>query len=77
MLRRLRPRRICERLAAVLYAFATNQLTYECSYDNTGTNANRTIQTGDSALDDEQCMAVGYYFPATKPGFCFNSTVVN
>jgi len=52
-------------------------LTYECSYDNTGTNANRTIQTGDSALDDEQCMAVGYYFPATKPGFCFNSTVVN
>jgi len=63
--------------APVFHSFATNKLTYECTYNNNGANANRTIQTGDSALDDEQCMAVGYYFPATKSLLCFNSTVVN
>jgi hypothetical protein len=55
------------------YSFASGELTYECTYDNLGTN---TIQSGDNAANDEQCMAVGYFFPATQPVFCYNDTVV-
>jgi hypothetical protein len=33
----------------------------------------RTITTGDSAQTDEMCMASGYFFPATKPVFCYNT----
>jgi hypothetical protein len=58
------------------YSFGTGQLTYECTYDNTGTNMNETIQTGDSAADDEMCMASGYFFPATKAVFCYTDTVL-
>jgi hypothetical protein len=55
------------------YAFGSNQLTYECTYSNP---TNRTIQTGDSAVTDEMCMASGYYFPATRPRFCYNNFLV-
>jgi hypothetical protein len=58
------------------YAFATNKLTYECSYRNLGSNANRTVEDGNSASTDEMCMASGYYFPATRPRFCLNSFLV-
>lgn len=37
----------------------SGDLTYECTYDN---NTGRTISDGDSAVTDEMCMAVGYYF---------------
>ncbi|HEU0032057.1 MAG TPA: hypothetical protein VFQ53_15595 [Kofleriaceae bacterium] len=55
------------------YSFTSNKLTYECRYTNmTG----RTITSGDSAATDEMCMASGYYFPATKPRFCYNNFLV-
>lgn len=55
------------------YSFSNAGLTYECTYDNPGTNV---IQTGPSAATDELCIAVGYFFPATKSVFCFNDFVV-
>ena len=59
------------------YTFGTNKLTYECTYDNTGSNHSSEVTTGDSAQFDEMCMASGYFFPATKPKFCVNDTVLN
>ncbi len=50
--------------------FTTGKLTYECAYN---TSENRTIYDGDSAQVDEMCMASGYFFPATRPLFCYNS----
>ncbi len=58
---------------APFFTFQTGKLTYECTYNNTGSNANRTITAGSSAETDEMCMAVGYFFPATKSLFCYNS----
>jgi hypothetical protein len=55
------------------YAFGTNKLTYECTYSNP--NAYE-IKSGDSAVTDEMCMASGYYFPATRPRFCYNNFLV-
>nr|MBA2538014.1 hypothetical protein [Deltaproteobacteria bacterium] len=57
------------------YSFTTNKLTYECTYNNNGDNAGKTIKTGDSAKDDEMCMASGYFFPATKAVFCYNNII--
>ncbi|HEX2689619.1 MAG TPA: hypothetical protein VHN14_23535 [Kofleriaceae bacterium] len=55
------------------YTFSTNKLTYECTYNNTGPNANMTVVDGPSAVTNEMCMATGYYFPATKPLLCLNN----
>ena len=54
------------------YTFTGDRLTYACTYDNKGSNASRTVTTGDSAQTDEMCMATGYYFPAPKSRICFN-----
>lgn len=54
------------------YTFSGDKLTFACTYNNTGSNAGRTVSTGDSAQTDEMCMATGYYFPATKPLICYN-----
>lgn len=54
------------------YAFPGNRLTFACTYNNTGTNVNRTITAGDSAQTDEMCMATGYHFPATTSKICYN-----
>jgi hypothetical protein len=54
-------------------SFASGKLTYECTYDNTGSNADTTIVSGPSAATNEMCMALGYFFPATGPKFCFDS----
>ncbi len=48
-------------------------LTYACTYDNP---SNREITAGNSAVLNEMCMASGYYFPATRPRFCFNNFLV-
>jgi hypothetical protein len=56
--------------ATPFYTFSSGKLTYECTWNNPTT---RTITTGDSAQTDEMCMASGYFFPATKPVFCYNS----
>ena len=59
--------------ASPFYVFSTSKLTYECTYNNTGPNANTTVVSGPSAVTNEMCMATGYYFPATKPLLCFNN----
>lgn len=53
------------------YQFTSGTLTWECTYNNTGDNANRTITAGQSARTNEMCMATGYYFPAIGPRGCF------
>ena len=56
------------------YTFATNSLTYSCTYTN---NSGHLITEGPSAQTDEMCMAVGYFFPAPNgPKFCLNSFVI-
>ncbi len=57
--------------APTFYQFSSGQLTWECTYNNTGDNANRTVTAGQSARTDEMCMATGYYFPAIGPRGCF------
>jgi len=54
-------------------SFATGKLTYSCTYFN---ETNSNIQDGDSADTNEMCMAVGYFFPATKPTICYDSFVL-
>jgi hypothetical protein len=56
--------------AAPFFTFASNALTYACTYDNP---TNRTITAGDSSATDEQCMAIGHYFPACLSRYCFNN----
>lgn len=44
------------------YVFSSGKLTYQCDYLNPTTS---TITNGDDPAKDENCMAVGYYFPYT------------
>ena len=48
----------------------TRRLSYSCTYSNP---TNRTIRSGDSVSTDEECVAVGYFFPATSSFVCLNS----
>jgi hypothetical protein len=57
--------------APTFYQFSSGKLTWECTYNNTGDNAARTIRAGQSAKTDEMCMATGYYFPAIGARGCF------
>jgi hypothetical protein len=62
--------------APSFFSFASGQMTWTCTYDNTGTNANNTITSGQSAQTNEMCMAGGYYFPvigALGPNGCIYS----
>lgn len=58
------------------YTFTDPNLTYSCTYNNTGDNANNTIYQGPSALTNEMCMVAGFYFPATGPTFCVWDTSI-
>ena len=49
------------------------QMTWECTYDNVGSNKDRTVTDGQSARTNEMCMATGYYFPAAGPRGCVKS----
>jgi hypothetical protein len=49
------------------FGFATNRMTTTCTYDNPN---GFTVRTGGSYQSEEQCVAVGYFFPATKPLQC-------
>lgn len=60
-------------MATPFFTFASDKLTYSCTYNNPGTNE---IVTGDSAQTNEMCMATGYYFPATKSVICVNGFIV-
>jgi hypothetical protein len=48
----------------------TEELQYSCTYKN---DTDQIITVGESASENEMCMAVGYYFPATGSTFCLNS----
>lgn len=60
-------------LSAGYYQFQNPSITWSCTYDNTGTNASRTITDGQSAQTNEMCMATGYYFPANGAKGCIMS----
>lgn len=55
------------------YQFQAPTITWECTYNNTGDNATRTVRSGQSAQTNEMCMATGYYFPAVGPRGCIMS----
>ena len=56
--------------APAFYQFgAGEKLTYECSFTN---NLGSMVKAGDSYLSDENCVAVGYYFPGDG-AFCYDS----
>jgi hypothetical protein len=58
-----------ETLAAPPFrSFGSGKLTYACRWNNPST---RTIHRGDSYQTDEECLAVGYFFPATRPLQCY------
>jgi hypothetical protein len=52
------------------YTLSSHQLTWNCTYNNTGDNQNSTITSGQSAQTNEMCMATGYFFPADGPHGC-------
>jgi hypothetical protein len=45
-------------------------LSYECTYQN---QSGRTVMRGASEDFDEVCLAIGWFFPATRPSYCYNS----
>jgi hypothetical protein len=55
---------------AFLDITAVGGLTYQCDYNNF---SGSTLVTGDSP-DKENCIAIGYFFPATQSYLCYNST---
>jgi hypothetical protein len=59
--------------AEPFYTFASGKLTYQCDYYNA---TSTFVKTGPTT-DDEMCMAVGYFFPATASKMCVNSSVLN
>jgi hypothetical protein len=59
---------------APYYSFASGKLDYRCDYTNT---TNQPLQTGESAISSEMCMAVGVFFPATGDTFCLNSLTLS
>jgi hypothetical protein len=58
---------------APFFSFASGKLDYSCQYRNTTT---MPLTTGESALANEMCMAVGLQFPATGDTFCLNSQTI-
>jgi hypothetical protein len=62
-----------ERWDAPYLTFASGKLDYRCEYNNT---TNQRLRTGESAIADEMCMAVGVYFPARGDTFCINSFTI-
>jgi hypothetical protein len=58
---------------APYYSFASGKLDYRCEYTNT---TDQPLRTGESAIANEMCMAVGVYFPAHGDTFCLNSFTI-
>lgn len=61
---------VAEFAAPDFHQFTGGTLTWECTYNNTGSNAANTVVDGQSAETNEMCMAIGYYFPAVGPRGC-------
>lgn len=59
--------------APSFFTFSTDKITYQCTYDN---NGNNTIVTGEDFATNELCVAVGYFFPATKPRYCLDNLLL-
>lgn len=59
-----------EQWEAPYHSFSTGKLDYRCDYTNT---TNQRLRTGESAIADEMCMAVGVFFPSAGDTFCLNS----
>lgn len=49
-------------------ALAGDELTHGCTFDNP--NAGFTLRAGGSYQYDDECVAVGYFFPASRPMAC-------
>jgi hypothetical protein len=61
---------IVEFTAPQFYQFdAADSLTVRCAYDN---DTNSTVDYGPGD-DDETCVGVGYFFPASRPWVCIDS----
>ena len=57
--------------APAFYQFgATDKLTYSCDYMNTTFN---TITAGDDYQTNENCVGIGYFFPAVQPQICIGN----
>jgi hypothetical protein len=56
--------------APAFATFANDQIIYACTHDNDST---RTVRVGSSVTNDERCMAVTHFFPATEPRGCFEN----
>lgn len=50
-----------------------DKIFYSCEYRN---DTDQTVTVGDSAVNEEMCMAVGYYFPANGITVCLGSTSI-
>lgn len=48
----------------------SGKISWTCTYNNIGDNADSTVVDGASAATNEMCMAVGYTFPASKLTIC-------
>jgi hypothetical protein len=55
------------------YTFESGKLDYRCEYRNT---TNQPLTTGESAIANEMCMAVGVYYPARGDTYCLNSFAI-
>jgi hypothetical protein len=53
--------------------FASNQITYECQFANPSGAA---ITFGPNRNTEEACAVFAYHFPATKPRYCVDSSLV-
>lgn len=53
------------------YTFSASGLTYECGFVN---NSGSTITSGNDPATQENCVAIGYFFPATRPMRCDTQT---
>jgi hypothetical protein len=60
--------------ATPFYTFSSGSVSWDCTYDNTGSNAANTVVSGTSAQTNEMCMATGYYFPSTGAKGCLYDT---
>lgn len=50
-----------------------DQLRYSCNYFNPEAF---TILSGADEFNDENCVGIGYFFPATRPRICLNNTLI-
>jgi hypothetical protein len=62
--------------AAPFYTFTSSQLTWECTYDNTGSNRDITVTAGPTAEINEMCMARLFMIPASRAKFCVWDTTI-